>query len=670
MTSQQPLALAYPNEISRPDINRPEPIFWVREIAVFRNLEGGEENEVRRIKLRRGLNILWAKPESEAGPVRLYEPGLSGHASGKTTFCRMLRHVLGERHFANELVTRGVREKFEGGWILAEVFIGSDVWLVGRPFTLGARPFSVQGITIDEYITTKPTTENLSAFLESLETATVKTLSVKILPKSGEAVQWFHLLEWLSRDQECRFIQITDWRSKLSRSEAPDIPVDDQHSLMRSVVGVLSEEERKEIENNAKFVRQKDTATNQVPILQSQAQTDHKRLETALGRSLPTPDDPLLVQTVRTELEQSLKQANSAIENIDKDAELRRLESEHNTAISRTTEASTEIRVIGENIQRLKNKLEMHQRDKSKQGAQDFASQLPPGSGYCRVPIEEAKRKGCTLAFDQPRDLISEGVLKDLVDRSPEIQNDVDSLLQKQKSLQQELTTRKQLEQSSQKALMQRRTSLSGERSTLYNKRSQILDQITLAERAREAFEKASQLSQRIEDLDRKIVESREKQEQFRQKTKKAVADLSSLYEEIVRAVLGNSVSGAIQLSGRDFACKIERNGDVSSGAIDTIKILAFDLAAMAASVSGQGNHPRFLLHDSPREADMAPLTYKRLFLWARKLEESFDGKEPNFQYIITTTEPPPEELQTSPWLLDPILDASQPEKRLLGVDL
>jgi hypothetical protein len=670
MKSQQTFSLDSPNQMPTPDGNRPDPVFWVREIAVRRNLEDGEQNEVRRIKLRRGLNVLWAKPESESGPVRLYEPGLSGHASGKTTFCRILRHVLGERHFANELVTRGVREKFEGGWILGEVFINSDLWLVGRPFTLGARPFCVRGITINEYLTDKPSSESLPVFLDELEKATIKSLSVKVLPKSGEPVQWPHLLEWLSRDQECRFIQITDWRSKLSRSEAPDIPVEDQHSLMRSVVGVLSEEERNEIENNAKLIRQKEAATNQVPILESQAKTDHQRLERSFGRTLPTPDDPLLVQTVRTELDQSLKQTESAIQNIDKDADLSRLEDEYNVALTRMTETATEIRVVGESIERLKTKLQLHQRDKSKQSAQDFAAKLPPGAGYCRVPIEEAKQKGCTLAFDQPRDLVSDGVLKSLVDKGPEIQREIDSLRQRQDVLKQELTDRKQQEQSSQKALMQRRTSLTKERTVLYNQRSEILDRIKLAERAREAFEKSSQLKTRIEDLDRQILTSREQQEQLRQRTKKAVADLSSLYEEVVRAVLGNSVSGAIQLSGRDFVCKIERNGDVSSGAIDTIKILAFDLAAMAASVSGQGDHPRFLLHDSPREADMAPLTYKRLFLWARKLEESFNGKDCNFQYIITTTEPPPEELQASPWLLDPILDASQPEKRLLGVDL
>ena len=128
MSSQQPLSLKYQSQMPVPDANRAEPAFWVRELGVFRSLDQSQENEVRRITLRRGLNILWAKPEDELGPVRLYEPGLSGHASGKTTFCRMVRHILGERHFANDLVTRGVRERFEGGWILGEVFIKSDLW--------------------------------------------------------------------------------------------------------------------------------------------------------------------------------------------------------------------------------------------------------------------------------------------------------------------------------------------------------------------------------------------------------------------------------------------------------------------------------------------------------------------------------------------------------------
>ena len=670
MTSQQPLSLEYPNQMPSPDRNRPEPEFWVRELGVFKTLEAGSENEVRRITLRRGLNILWAKPEDEHGPVRLYEPGLSGHASGKTTFCRMVRHILGERHFANELVTRGVRERFGGGWILGEVFIKSDLWLVGRPFTLGAHPFCVRGFSIDEYLKTKPSHELFQVFLSELDNATVKALTVKSLPKSCETVQWFHLLQWLSRDQECRFIQLTDWRSKLSKSEAPDIPIEDQHSLMRSVVGVLSEEERKEIENNAKLNRQKEVATNEVPILQSQARTDHQRLESALGRQLPTPDNPLLVENVRTELRDALTKTESTIREVDTDVELTKLQEAHETAIKTTAEANTELRLLDVRLAELRTKLQLHQRKKSDKGARDFAASIAPGVGFCRVPIEEAKAKGCKLAFDQPRDLESERILKSIEDFGADTEKEIETLTTRKTSLSESLTKYRQQEQIANKELTKRRTHLAKRRNELYNQRSELLDRIKLAQRAHDAWRKSDELANRIQDFEKDIQTSRGKQEKYRERTAKAVTDLSLIYQEIVRAVLGNVVSGAIQLSGRDFVCKIEHNGDLSSGAIDTIKILAFDLAALAASVAGQGDHPRFLLHDSPREADMAPLTYKRLFLWARKLEEEFNGHPYNFQYIITTTEPPPADLQVQPWLLDPVLDASQPEKRLLGVDL
>ena len=74
-------------------------------------------------------------------------------------------------------------------------------------------------------------------------------------------------------------------------------------------------------------------------------------------------------------------------------------------------------------------------------------------------------------------------------------------------------------------------------------------------------------------------------------------------------------------------------------------------------------------MHDSPREADLAASIYVSLFNAAQELEVA-SGGEPAFQYIVTTTEPPPELLNKKPWVIDPILDASTEEGRLLGVDL
>jgi hypothetical protein len=152
MSKQNSLLPHLSDELPKPDIGRPNPEVWVREVCVFRALKAGPENVVRRIRLRTGLNILWAKPEEITDQVQLNEPGLSGHASGKTTFCRLLRHILGEMHFANEEVTRAIREKFNGGWVLGEVFVAGGLWLVGRPFTLGHHSFSVPNCTIDQFL--------------------------------------------------------------------------------------------------------------------------------------------------------------------------------------------------------------------------------------------------------------------------------------------------------------------------------------------------------------------------------------------------------------------------------------------------------------------------------------------------------------------------------------
>ena len=668
MAEQKELSFQHPHEFPKPDPNRMSPKLWVREIAVFRNLEEG--TLIRRIKMRRGLNILWAEPEVESGPVRLYQPGLSGHASGKTTFCRLMRHVLGERHFANEVVTKRVREEFVGGWVLGEVVLNDELWLVGRPFTLGARPFCCRDVTIDQYLKERPATESFALYLERLEEVTIEPLSAKILPRSGQSAEWAHLLEWLARDQECRFIQLTDWRSKLSRSEAPDIPVEDQHALMRMIVGVLSEEERTEIENNARLNRDKESAIAEVPILQRQAKTDHQRLEAALHAELPTPDDPLLVTRVRADLSEELRQKNANIEELDNSSELISLEAARDEVLKKTTKIETELRLIEERLGDLTTTLQMHQRDESQRSANNFLAELPPGVGYCRVPMEVAKAQGCSLAFDQPRDVTSESILRAIEQKASDILQQIEDLKRRRDSLSEILSESLKEQRTASKNLLEARTKLVQTRHALYEDREQILDQIRLAERSHDTWSKASKLVEDLKVLEGEIQKSRDKQSEYRKASRRAVGQLSALYQEIVQAVLGESVTGEIRLTGREFDCSIERNGDVSSSAIDTIKILAFDLSALAASIAGIGNHPRFLIHDSPREADMAPLTYKRLFLWARELEKVFDGLDCNFQYIITTTEPPPEELQKEPWLLEPVLDASVPGKRLLGIDL
>ena len=67
--------------------------------------------------------------------------------------------------------------------------------------------------------------------------------------------------------------------------------------------------------------------------------------------------------------------------------------------------------------------------------------------------------------------------------------------------------------------------------------------------------------------------------------------------------------------------------------------VLCFDIACVAASLSGFGQHPRFLMHDSPREGEMQGELFSRLFEIVVGLSGLFDSpQQANFQYIVTTT--------------------------------
>lgn len=94
--------------------------------------------------------------------------------------------------------------------------------------------------------------------------------------------------------------------------------------------------------------------------------------------------------------------------------------------------------------------------------------------------------------------------------------------------------------------------------------------------------------------------------------------------------------------------------------------MIAFDLAVMQMSIEGLTHLPAFLIHDSPREADLGLGIYHRLFHFAQDLEDG--GGRPSFQYIVTTTTGPPRALRVDPWLVETLGGAA--EDRLLRRDL
>lgn len=84
--------------------------------------------------------------------------------------------------------------------------------------------------------------------------------------------------------------------------------------------------------------------------------------------------------------------------------------------------------------------------------------------------------------------------------------------------------------------------------------------------------------------------------------------------------------------------------------AMETLAVLLADISCLIYnSLSKDSLLPGFLLHDSPREADLGLRLYHSYIRFAAWLDERFQriGGCP-FQYVLTTTTSPPRTLQDS----------------------
>ena len=174
------------------------------------------------------------------------------------------------------------------------------------------------------------------------------------------------------------------------------------------------------------------------------------------------------------------------------------------------------------------------------------------------------------------------------------------------------------------------------------------------------------QIHSRFADLERRVQEKREQAGSFRDAHATTFNRLSRFFDMIVRELIGPDAAGRVSLGGNGLRLSVELGGERSSAAIESLNVIAFDLAAMCMSIEGVAHQPAFLIHDSPREADLGISIFRNLFHIVHRIECM--EYRPVFQYIVTTTTSPPSELMNDPWLVITLGGAM--DERLLRRDL
>ena len=650
----------------RTDSGRSEPQIWVRALRIVRELGDDANVAVREVRLRRGLNVVWAPTQSPYASALFDDAGIAGHTAGKTSFCRLVRYILGERHFGNVAIRGRVRAHLPSGWVLAEVVVNGQLWGVARPFAIGAHPFCKRGATLDEIADEEDRFE-FREYLDALSSALLPMLPAKRFPDSDAPITWEHIFPWLSRDQECRFAEFLGWRDPSSESDAPSLTAAQRQFLVRSVLGLISDAEREEQERNAHLVSERQSLAERAPLVAHQSRIDADRLARILGERFPGVEG-LFGSASRDALGRWADQIRLEKAELAADDPRAAAFRASGLAVAAEANAISELRDVEQRLSMEQAALE--QLDGRIAGIAQTAlvTGLPPGRTFCNVPMSEAHARGCPIAGSRVVSLDERrGAQQPEAERLACLTN-VDSLKRVREECLNRLKVAEHARTAANGTYLRALTTYDQRIDRIRAQESELREAERLVNHSEESALAAERAEREAKRLASEIDASYSKQEAIREQQRTAFGKLSVVFEHVVRALLGSSVSATIDSSGRSLALQIERNGSRESAALATVKLLAFDLAALTASAEGHGAFPRFLLHDGPREADLARDIYDRVFLYARELERAYPA-EPGFQYILTTTTDPPAEFQTEPWLCLK-LSGAESDSRLYRMDL
>lgn len=655
---------------------RTEPLFWLCEIRFLTKFSCELECEIRRIRFRKGLNIIWAMPPKEFHQHD--EQRIAGHATGKTTLCRMLRYLLGEANYGNDQLRNSIYQKFQDGYVVGHFRLNRTDWCVARPFA-GHHGYALQTDSIDDFLQRETKKDRYETFKDNLSSLLGEMTSINKLPGQLD-LTFHHLLPLFSRDQDSQYTKLAEWRdNSLSESAAPVLAQQSAMLVMRSLISSI-------VGKESELLAQRDTLAEKARNMKSHHDmlkyilfADRKRLREICHDN--AEDEAMDELYVTTKVDECKRRLSSYCVDLVDELEYQRLLKERDDALVEYQQSAEQY-----NASLRKYKQDRREFNELKKESQipekifteeeldeiQIAAQQHPTRKYCCVPMVVAREHHCPWAaqYTKPEDTASKENLlhapavfqDDLGDRVLELKK-YHQFLQEERGRVLEL---QQKSESAEKAFKNFCTDANSKRNQRAAEEGNKLEAIYRYQGDRQDFEdttgKLNQVKEQLKDFNAQISE-------YRKETTLVAGDFSMLYDRVIRFVLGSQVVGRVKLN--DGNIKLEtsyHSADLQSAALDAVKNICFDIATMVYSVMGRGTHPRFLMHDGPRVSDVTRSIYLGYFNLMRDIEIA-SHENPNFQYIITTTEPPPEELQTAPWLICK-LDATDTQSRLLKCNL
>lgn len=656
--AQQGELFPSPAETIKINAARNEPRLWVRRLVIWSK----PEEILQDVPLRRGLNIIYS-PDPGTAEATLGQKGGSGHGVGKTLFCRFLRYCLGEDTFAHDDLRREIQTRFPEGLVGAEVMINGQLWSVIRPIGTTRKHVSKPDVDLGTLMTDFSEDADITPYYEALNSLISDAVD-KHIPGSHDLKRWLFALAWLSRDQEVRFTHIRDWRHPDSDTRSPvrDTSADERNVIIRSFLNIMADEELKAQAERDTLSQRKSRLNQSVTGLKYNTQTLSDEVSEGLGQERPSDAAPLEAATLLKLAQDNLDAADNVPANdtlktaiSGKRDELEKVISEKALVAKKQEEFDGLIAIQEDQIRVLKG-------EQSNLNADAIKARLGEVCPVCSVPIDEALAEGCGLSH----------VLPD----KEKIEQESSQVQGKISACEQAITRYKQYKVNNETALQNQEKQIDDLRRQIQNLESQA-DQERKSQRqkwfvAKSIYLQAEKLVKELEQLksdeaELRDVPDKERQMQetlqrLRAKHSEIMTRLQELFVYVCEGFLGDK-DAKLELTGKGIQATVITGGT----AMETLKVIAFDLAAMFMSLEGRSFLPSFLIHDSPREGDLGESIYHRLFNFMADMETL--GDQPLFQYLVTTTSAPPEKYIEKPYLILE-LDGREDANRLLKTSL
>jgi hypothetical protein len=665
--------------LSKPLV-RTTPDVWVSRVVIFNKLTAPP---IRDIPLYTGLNIVWAEEPDDDDDKR----DVAGHSAGKTTFCRLLRYVLGEKTFATKTNTALIKELFPHGYVGAELHVKGIKWAVLRPLGENRNSYVLKGVSVEElikqrgepaYQDTYPAKIGLDALLEPLESATVV--------RTDEPIKWGHLLAWCTRDQEARFQNVYDWRSPRSDSEWPSFrfPKSDPLFVMRVVLGL--------------FLHDELEGEEALSLLQQKLEKEEKAFEDA--KKEPAYWRNHYDSIVREQLQKILPEdegsiATALIHSNEVLPDLKRYTAKAKYVlgdqIQKLQESDlayqTEINSLNETIALNKGDLkELEGLFKLESTAEGEASAGLKRSEQIRQMTSENKDRVCQFGdvligecrhVQDLQQLLNQTAIKDT--------HTLEQIEAKRSAAVAKITARQKTLNQAVRLNEQKRNNLTVQLNKLVveiaqNKVFQTeldtnLESLVAWKSRHDAPDKYIKLQDQIG-----VIDGLRKQIDVKKTELNRLIEEHDSNRELLDQIFSNAAQnvlpsanydGKVKLEDRELRFQITHGGAMTGEAMETLAVLLADISCLIYnSYSSKSFLPGFLLHDSPREADLGLRLYRGYFRYAAQLAADLKSRGGcPFQYIITTTTAPPKSLINDNYIVLK-LDASKESELLFRRDL